>query len=165
LTPDDIDQIHILTHKNAKQGSDIPDYQTVLHARLSIQYGIASILVRGKAGLQEYTEDAIKDLRVREIARKITIEIDPEIQKLYPNPRSMIVEIKDKKGNVYSSRVDYPKGDPENPMTDDELIEKFVDVTGQVISKESQAKVIENTLRIAPDARVKEMMKLFRFEA
>ena len=49
-------------------------------------------------------------------------------------------------------------------MTDDELIE-FVDVTGQVISKESQAKVIENTLRIAPDARVKEMMKLFRFEA
>ncbi|MGB4367502.1 MAG: MmgE/PrpD family protein [Acetomicrobium sp.] len=165
LTPDDIDQIHILTHKNAKQGSDIPDYQTVLHARLSIQYGIASIIVRGKAGLQEYTEEAIQDPRVREIAKKITIEIDPEIQKLYPNPRSMIVEIKDKKGNVYSSRVDYPKGDPENPMTDDELIEKFIDVTGQVISKESQAKVIENTLRIAPDAQVKEMMELFRFEA
>ena len=82
---------------------------------MSIQYGIASILVRGKAGLQEYSRRCDKRPEVREIARKITIEIDPEIQKLYPNPRSMIVEIKDKKGNVYSSRVDYPKGDPENP--------------------------------------------------
>jgi len=163
LTPEDIDQIHILTHKNAKQGSDISDYQTVLHARLSIQYGIASILVRGKAGLQEYTEEAIQDPKVREIAKKITIEIDPEIQKLYPNPRSMIVQIKDKKGNVYSSRVDYPKGDPENPMTDDELIDKFIDVTEGVISKGRQAEIIENTLHVLPDTSVRNFTKHLRF--
>jgi len=163
LTPEDIDQIHILTHKNAKQGSDISDYQTVLHARLSIQYGIASILVRGKAGLQEYTEEAIQDPKVREIAKKITIEIDPEIQKLYPNPRSMIVQIKDKKGNVYSSRVDYPKGDPENPMTNDELIDKFIDVTEGVISKGRQAEIIENTLHVLPDTSVRNFTKHLRF--
>ena len=163
LTPEDIDQIHILTHQNAKQGSDIPDYQTVLHARLSIQYGIASILVRGKAGLQEYTDEAIKDPKVHEIAKKITIEIDPEIQKLYPNPRSMIVQIKDKKGNIYSSRVDYPKGDPENPMTDEELIDKFIDVTEGVISKKRQAEIIENTLHGSPDAPVRSLMKLLSF--
>ena len=163
LTPEDIDQIHILTHQNAKQGSDIPDYQTVLHARLSIQYGIASILVRGKAGLQEYTEEAIKDPKVHEIAKKITIEIDPEIQKLYPNPRSMIVQIKDKKGNIYSSRVDYPKGDPENPMTDDELIDKFIDVTEGVISKGRQAEIIENTLHVLPDTSVRNFTKHLRF--
>jgi len=163
MTPEDIDQIHILTHQNAKQGSDIPDYQTVLHARLSIQYGIASILARGKAGLQEYTEEAIKDPKVHEIAKKITIEIDPEIQKLYPNPRSMIVQIKDKKGNIYSSRVDYPKGDPENPMTDEELTDKFIDVTEGVISKKRQAEIIENTLNGSHDAPVRSLMRLLRF--
>ena len=149
MTPERIDQIHIITHQNAKQGSDIPDYQTVLHARLSIQYGIASILVRGKAGLQEYTDEAIKDPKVHEIAKKITIEIDPEIQKLYPNPRSMIVQIKDKKGNIYSSRVDYPKGDPENPMTDEELIDKFIDVTEGVISRKDSGDHRKYVTRIA----------------
>jgi len=163
MRADDVDHIHILTHQNAKQGSDIPDYQTVLHARLSIQYGIASILARGKAGLQEYTEEAIKDPKVHEIAKKITIEIDPEIQKLYPNPRSMIVQIKDKKGNIYSSRVDYPKGDPENPMTDDELIDKFIDVTEGVISKGRQAEIIENTLHVLPDTSVRNFTKHLRF--
>jgi 2-methylcitrate dehydratase PrpD len=163
MRSDDVDHIHILTHQNAKQGSDIPDYQTVLHARLSIQYGIASILARGKAGLQEYTEEAIKDPKVHEIAKKITIEIDPEIQKLYPNPRSMIVQIKDKKGNIYSSRVDYPKGDPENPMTDEELTDKFIDVTEGVISKKRQAEIIENTLHGSHDAPVRSLMKLLRF--
>jgi 2-methylcitrate dehydratase PrpD len=163
MKADDVDHIHILTHQNAKQGSDIPDYQTVLHARLSIQYGIASILARGKAGLQEYTEEAIKDPKVHEIAKKITIEIDPEIQKLYPNPRSMIVQIKDKKGNIYSSRVDYPKGDPENPMTDEELTDKFIDVTEGVISKKRQAEIIENTLHGSHDAPVRSLMKLLRF--
>ena len=100
---------------------------------------------------------------MHEIAKKITIEIDPEIQKLYPNPRSMIVQIKDKKGNIYSSRVDYPKGDPENPMTDDELIDKFIDVTEGVISKGRQAEIIENTLHVLPDTSVRNFTKHLRF--
>ncbi|HAG22684.1 MAG: Uncharacterized protein involved in propionate catabolism [Synergistales bacterium 53_16] len=142
---EDIRKITIRTHMNAKQGSDIPDYRSVLHARLSLQYGIGSIIVRGSAGLKDYTEEAIADERVRDIARKVSIEVDPEIQKVYPNPRSMIVEIMDEKGNVYSSRVDHAKGSPENPMTEEELRAKFEDITKDVIDPGHQKSIAEAT--------------------
>jgi 2-methylcitrate dehydratase PrpD len=158
--PEEIESIVVRTHRNAKQGSDIPDYRTPLHARLSIQYGIASILVRGRAGLKEYEEEAIRDPEVRRISDRVRIEIDEEIQKLYPNPRSMIVEIQDRKGNSASSRIDHAKGDPENPMTEAEILEKFRDVTTDVIQPEmaeriiAAAKTIESREEIASFAKL-----------
>ncbi len=140
--PEEIESIVVRTHRNAKQGSDIPDYRSPLHARLSIQYGIASILVRGRAGLGEYEEDAIRDPEVRRISDLVRIQIDEEIQKLYPNPRSMIVEIRDRKGNTASARIDHAKGDPENPMTDADLVAKFRDVTADVIPPERAERIV-----------------------
>ncbi len=105
----------VRTHRNAKQGSDIPDYRSPLHARLSIQYGIASILVRGKAGIGEYEEEAIADPEVRRVSDLVRIEVDEEIQKLYPNPRSMIVEIRDTKGNTASTRIALRRGTRKTP--------------------------------------------------
>jgi 2-methylcitrate dehydratase PrpD len=146
--PEEIGSILVRTHRNAKQGSDIPDYRSPLHARLSIQYGIASILVRGKAGIREYEEEAIADPEVRRVSDLVRIEVDEEIQKLYPNPRSMIVEIRDKKGNTASTRIDHAKGDAENPMSDGELFEKFRDVTGGVLSPEKAEEIVAAAMTI-----------------
>lgn len=142
FTPENIGSIVVRTHRNAKQGSDIPDYRSPLHARLSIQYGIASILVRGRAGIREYEEEAITDREVRRVSDLVKIEVDEEIQKVYPNPRSMIVEISDKQGNTASARIDHAKGDAENPMSDEELFEKFRDVTGGVIDGDRAEKIM-----------------------
>ncbi len=143
IKAEDVESINVRTHLNAKQGSDIPDYRTPLHARLSIQYGIASVLVRGKAGMKEYTEDSIKDQCIKELVNKITIEVDPEIQKLYPNPRSLVLEINTKDNRVFSHRVDYPKGDPENPMSDSELEEKFLDITEEALGRDKACLLME----------------------
>lgn len=146
--PGEIASIVVRTHRNAKQGSDIPDYRSPLHARLSIQYGIASILVRGKAGIREYEEEAIADPEVRRVSDLVRIEVDEEIQKLYPNPRSMIVEIRDKKGNTASTRIDHAKGDAENPMSDMELSAKFLDVTGGVIPPQRAEEIMAAAMAI-----------------
>ncbi|MBC7331159.1 MAG: MmgE/PrpD family protein [Synergistetes bacterium] len=160
---EDVEKINIKTHLNAKQGSDIPDYRTPLHARLSIQYGVASMLIRGKAGLREYTEESIKDERVRELARRITIEVDPEIQKLYPNPRSLVLEVKTRSGETFSYRVDYPKGDPENPMSDEELEEKFLDITEEPLGKKKALLLLEKLWNIDKVKDVEELSKLLMF--
>ncbi|MDI9369649.1 MAG: MmgE/PrpD family protein [Synergistaceae bacterium] len=148
FTPESIESIVVRTHRNAKQGSDIPDYRSPLHARLSIQYGIASILVRGKAGIREYEEEAIADQEVRRVSDMVRIEVDDEIQKVYPNPRSMIVEIRDKRGVVASTRIDHAKGDAENPMSDEELFEKFRDVTGSVMDGERTEQIMAAAMSI-----------------
>lgn len=159
---EDIESIHIKTHLNAKQGSDIPDYKTPLHARLSIQYGVASMFVRNKAGLREYTEESIRDEKVRELAQRITIEVDPEIQRLYPNPRSLILEVKVKNGKTFSYRVDYPKGDPENPMSDRELEEKFLDITEEPLGKGRSSILLERLWSIDEIENLRELSELLR---
>lgn len=153
--PEEIERIVVRTHQNAKQGSDIPDYRTPLHARLSIQYGIASILARGRAGLREYEDAAIADPALRGLSDLVTIEVDDEIQRAYPNPRSMIVEFAFTDGTRVSSRIDHAKGDAENPISDEELIGKYKDVTEDVISPEKAGKIIGafmTTEELAPAA-------------
>ncbi len=160
---DDIGSIVVRTHRNAKQGSDIPDYRSPLHARLSIQYGIASIIVRGRAGLKEYEDDAIADPEVRRVSDLVRIEVDEEIQKLYPNPRSMIVEIRDRSGAGVSSRIDHAKGDPENPMTDDELRAKFRDVTAGVIDEARADAIVTSAMSIRECADISSFASLLQF--
>jgi 2-methylcitrate dehydratase PrpD len=163
LRPDEIGSIVVRTHRNAKQGSDIPDYRSPLHARLSIQYGIASIIVRGRAGLGEYEDDAIADPEVRRVSDLVRIEVDEEIQKLYPNPRSMVVEIRDRSGAGVSSRIDHAKGDPENPMTDDELRAKFRDVTAGVVDEARAERIIAAAMDIRKCADVSSYASLLQF--
>ena len=158
----EVERIVVRTHQNGKQGSDIPDYCTPLHARLSIQYGIASILARGKAGLREYEEAAIADPEVRKVSDLVTIEVDDEIQKVYPNPRSMIVEFVLKDGGKVSTRIDHAKGDPENPISNEELIEKFKDVTSDVISEKRADEIIEASMKIDEFKNVADFAKLLQ---
>lgn len=146
LPPESIERVLVRTHRNAKQGSDIPDFRTPLHARTSIQHGISTVLVNGEAGLNQYTEEAIRDERVRNMARRISVEVDEQLQKSYPDPRPMAVEVQTTDGRRYAARVDYAKGDPLNPMTDAELCEKFLDVTAGVLPEDTAQAVIDMCL-------------------
>ncbi len=159
----DIVKINVKTHKNAKQGSDIPDYKSVLHARLSIQYGIATALVRRSASLKDYTEEAIRNKTVKDVALKVNIQVDPQLQRLYPDPRPMVVEIIDKNGNLFKSRVDYPKGDPENPMSFEDIKEKFCQLTSDIFDVNTQAEIINLVWNIQSLKDINILMSYFRF--
>jgi 2-methylcitrate dehydratase PrpD len=60
---------------------------------------------------------------------RVTCYRDPELDALFPNQWPAVVEIVRTDGTRLSHRVDYPKGDPENPLTDAELVAKLVDLT------------------------------------
>jgi 2-methylcitrate dehydratase PrpD len=110
----------------------------------------------------DYTEEKIKDPEVCELAKRMSIEVDPEIQKVYPNPRSMIVEIKTKGGKTWSSRVDYAKGDPKNPISDEELIHKFSDITGKLVDKPLRKKIFEEAMGLEHWESAESFMSLLR---
>ena len=93
----------------------------------------------------------------------VRIEVDEAIQKLYPNPRSMIVEIRDRSGNAASARIDHAKGDPENPMTDDELRAKFRDVTAGVIDDARAEAIMKSAMSIRECADVSSFACLLQF--
>ena len=73
---------------------------------------------------------------------KIRWEVDPEAEAMYPKayPASLIATMND--GNVLTSHVDYPKGDPENPASLQEIKDKFHSLTADYIEEEKRNQVI-----------------------
>ena len=59
---------------------------------------------------------------------KVEVLPSEELSNLVPDKRGAIVEVDMESGNTYSYRVDFPKGEPENPLTNAELYQKFLDL-------------------------------------
>lgn len=125
----DIDRIEVKTYKGVIGKHDTYDIYGESSARMSIPFSLAVSLVTGKAGINEFTEQYVNDERVRELTGKVKIHADEELSKLVPEKRCAVVTVYMKNGVSYQARVDYPKGEPENPLSDDELLEKYMSMT------------------------------------
>ncbi|MBT8365911.1 MAG: MmgE/PrpD family protein [Deltaproteobacteria bacterium] len=116
--------------------------KSVVDAQFSMPFGAAVAILHGKAALSEYSMENINSAQVKAIMDRIFCIEDPEIEKEYPKKWSASVTILTKGGQEYSTRVDYPKGDPENPFTWEELIDKFRNLVSPVFSTEKQNEII-----------------------
>jgi 2-methylcitrate dehydratase PrpD len=92
-------------------------------AKFSLPYLIAVILVKGRAGLAEFTDAAAADPAVRAVAGRVTYELDPTID--YPRQFVGDVEITLADGRTLRERQDRPRGGPDAPLTTAEVAAKF----------------------------------------
>src|SRR5437762_4914797 len=92
-------------------------------AKFSLPYSISVMLIRGRAGLEEFTDEAIRDSRVLDLAKKVGYELDPTID--YPRHFSGHVKIKLKGGTVLEENQPYPRGGLEEPLLPEEIEDKF----------------------------------------
>jgi 2-methylcitrate dehydratase PrpD len=109
--------------------------KSVVDAQFSMPFGAAVAILNGKATLNEYVEKNLKDPAVREMMARVVCVQDDEIEREFPKKWPARVSIKTKNGKEYSTRIDAPKGDPENPLTWDELIEKFNTLSSPVFTE------------------------------
>jgi 2-methylcitrate dehydratase PrpD len=92
-------------------------------AKFSLPYSIAVMLVRGRAGLEEFTDEAIRDPEVIQLAQKVRYELDPTID--YPRHFSGHVKIRLDDGSVLEENQPHPRGGFESPLPPAEIEEKF----------------------------------------
>ena len=92
-------------------------------AKFSLPYSLAVMLVRGKAGLQEFTDEAIRDPVVLELAKKVRYELDETID--YPRHFSGHVKIILNDGSVLDENQPHPRGGFEDPLPRAEIEAKF----------------------------------------
>ena len=100
------------------------DPQDIIQAQFSLCWGVASAIVYGEVGIRNFTEEALQDSRVREMARKVFGKPEMELSR-QPMALPVIVEIRTREGKVYAQRVDYPFGSPEDPMSFGDIAAKF----------------------------------------
>lgn len=87
----------------------------------SLPYCIACALVDRKVTTQSFDDEKIHDPRIREVIEKIHGEASEEFEKMFPAKQPSRVRIRLKDGKEYSVYLEYPKGDPREPMTEADL--------------------------------------------
>jgi 2-methylcitrate dehydratase PrpD len=92
-------------------------------AKFSLPYCIAVMLIRGRAGLEEFTDAAIRDPSVLALAKKVRYELDPGID--YPRHFSGHVQIRLADGSLLEENQPHPRGGFEDPVPPEELESKF----------------------------------------
>src|SRR2546430_8905875 len=97
--------------------------RTEYEAKFSLQYSTAAMLVHGQVGVGSYTDEAIADARVLDLARKVRYETRD--YETYPAAFPGGVRIRLRDGSTLEADLPYQRGGPENPMTPDEVRAKF----------------------------------------
>jgi 2-methylcitrate dehydratase PrpD len=92
-------------------------------AKFSLPFSIAVMLIRGKAGLEEFSDEAIRDPEILGLASRVRYEIDPTID--YPRHFSGHVKIKLVNGTVLEENQPHPRGGLESPLPPEEIEQKF----------------------------------------
>jgi 2-methylcitrate dehydratase PrpD len=93
--------------------------------KFSLQYSVASMLVRGHVSVGDFTDEAIAEPAVLEVASRVTYET-PEYPT-YPQAFPGGVRVTLASGEVLERDFPYQRGGPENPLSDDEVRAKFRD--------------------------------------
>jgi 2-methylcitrate dehydratase PrpD len=105
---------------------------TGLEAKFSMEFAVAVLLVDGKAGLGQFTDASVSRAEVQDMIARVNFHADPEFDRLGREgafqavlEEPMIIRIRMKDGRTLSTRTEPAKGSPRNPMTYDEVADKF----------------------------------------
>lgn len=124
VKPEDVETIRIRTYGLAVSGHDHTRIPGSYSAKMSIPYATAVGLIFGRAGLQEFTEEAVRDERTLALTQKIAVSVDDELSAAFPGIQAAVITVCTKDGQ-WTERVDFPKGEPENPLTDEEFRSRY----------------------------------------
>lgn len=125
LEPENIRKISVYTYEQAVGGHDHIAIEGVPSAKLSIPYSVAAAYIFGHGGLEAFSKAAVTNRRVLSLAERVQVIAWDEFTRQSPGKRIAEVWIFSDKDH-YTYRVDYAKGEPENPMTEEERNQKFI---------------------------------------
>jgi len=125
LALEHIEEVEIDTYQAALALTDNPFPPHPYAAKFSLHYCVACALARGRVELDDFKPEALEDEAVRRLMAKISVGLSEELDSHYPRewPARVRVLLADSRELVQLVKV--PKGDPENPLTQAELEEKF----------------------------------------
>ena len=129
--------------------------KTGLEGKFSIYYCLALALAEGSVGENMFTTQKMAESLITDLQKKITIEINPEFDEA---TAELFIKIRD--GAVYSQRVSTPKGDPGNPLSFDELVQKFSALASTVLDGRKSEAIVDCLNKFEELQDVTDLVKL-----
>ena len=141
-----IDCVKVTTYKGVIGKHDFKDIHGESSARMSIPYSVAVALATGRAGIASFAEPYISDGKILGLAEKVNVIPSEELSRLVPDKRVAIVDVMMRDGAHFMERVEYPKGEPENPLSIEENLAKFLSMTDHAGLEQERALTIYKEL-------------------
>jgi len=139
----DIQKIKVTTYPAAlklTQKEKMPEDEA--GTRFNIAFAVSLAIVKGKAGINEFSMENTKNQEIGDLFNKVKIISDSSFECKENNIKGAEVEIILKNNTSLKKKVVLPKGEPENPLTKEELYDKFNDCIGNFWSNEKKEKVL-----------------------
>ena len=162
LTANNVSSVRVETYSLAAQLSDRSPKNT-LAGKFSVPFAIASTLINNSSGVESFTWDKIRDPDIQAFADKVEVIEDLEFTAKMPDCRPSRVTVELMDGTQLSAETMTNRGDTEDPYDDDELDQKYVELTRRVWSNSVSTAVYDDCFRVE---QLKDMNELTRhFEA
>ena len=147
LQPADVVRVKVSTGSNLLPPKGPLRYkkaQTGLQGKFCVPFQMASMIIRRKAGMGEFTDEFVQTPSVQEMMDKVETVIDPEIDALGSDKIVSLIEVQLKDGRVLRGKSEeHYRGGPRNPLTREDLAEKFHDCVHRVLTPEQARKLME----------------------
>ncbi len=157
-----IERIRLTISQTAKGQGQNYDPETPLAARLSIPFSVAMALLDGEVALTQFTKERLNDPRIKNLMSRIDIEEDPSLNERYPETLASIVVLKTKDKGTLKNEVIYPKGNVKNPMTKDDVVDKFRTLCCGRIAEDRCEGILEMLLNLDQLDSVQQLVDLLR---
>jgi 2-methylcitrate dehydratase PrpD len=143
ISAGDIEKIRIGTYRAALEVAGYENPVTPAEARFSLKYVTATALTHGNVRLAAFESDRMANTATRELMKRIEVKLDPELDAAFPGKRAarILFETRDGRRGEYLQPT--RKGDPEAPLTDIELEQKYLELASPVLGSAAASALLK----------------------
>jgi 2-methylcitrate dehydratase PrpD len=143
----DIEAVEVATYRAGVEVAHYEDPRTPAEGRFSIKYVVATALTHGSVRLAAFEQDRLQDPQTRALLKKVSVRLDPELDAAFPGKRSARVAI-EAKGRREEWLQPTRVGDPDMPLSDRALEDKYFELATPVIGENQAKEMLERLWRL-----------------
>ena len=136
------------------------DPSNVVDAQFSMPFGAAIALTERTAGLDQFAEKNLNSAQLKTLMRKVVLTKDARLEEKFPEEWPARVQVELSNGKKFEKFVRYPKGDPQNPLTWQELAAKFESLASRVFAKARCAQIAQSVQNLNATTRLRDIWDL-----
>jgi 2-methylcitrate dehydratase PrpD len=150
ISPEEVRQVVVKAQRQVSRYMSMYEPKYMIQAQFCVPYLVAMVLLGEPTGPNWFTEEMLNNPKVRKFQHKIRVEEDPEASRVGWGAMNVkwnsTVEITTAEGRSFTKHVEFPKGEPENPFSRQDHIDKLKNMASWLGMKQSQIDEIVETL-------------------
>ncbi len=136
--------------------------RSVVDAQFSAPYAAAVALAHGRAGMDEFSVGNLQDPDIRRLMEATLCHTDPALDLAFPGSMPATVRLTLADGRQLETRVDYPAGEPENPLSREEMLTRFIGLASPLLAPDEALAFGSQILDLEGDQATHSVMAALR---